>query len=111
MSVESWARSEAERRYPASWADRGRTDRDDERSAFEEGALALADRLLSDETVEAAAKALYEQTVRSMSNAAGVQMPAWSMDLLGSIDSTRDARAALEAALAAVTTTKGDATK
>lgn len=30
-------RAEAARRYPASWEDRGRTDRDDERCAFLEG--------------------------------------------------------------------------
>lgn len=51
MGVEDWAREQAERRYPAGWEDRGRTDRDDEREAFECGIIYAFDALLSDETV------------------------------------------------------------
>jgi hypothetical protein len=86
VDVSEWAKREAERRYPASWEDRGRTNRDDERDAFWEGAHAWADLLLSDEAAIAAAKRL----------AAYFPGHEVTFDL---------ARAVLAAAVSAVTTT------
>ena len=90
MSVDDWARREAERRYPATWKDRGRTDRDDERDAFSEGAGALADALLSDEAVEAACDNLLDWANLTV-------LEARRPDYLA------DVRSALQAAIDAVT--------
>ena len=84
--LSEWAKREAENRYPTSWEDRGRTDRDNERDAFEEGVDALAALLLSYEACEAAARRLFPEGVWKY----------W-------ID---EARAALRAALAAITEEK-----
>lgn len=91
MSVDDWARDQAEKRYPATWQDRGRTDRDDERDAFKEGVSALADALLSDEAMEAAARQYWA-------------LPNW--ERLTKFDRARQVvfmRAALQAAVDAVT--------
>lgn len=41
--IEQEARAEAVERYPASWTDRGRTDRDAEREAFADGYIAAVE--------------------------------------------------------------------